>query len=111
MKKIFIAAHKWNSALWKHCLQLTIFFTCNVVLLTMDISSDFATAIHFFQNGHVYWGLSTLLPIFAPMTVKILMAFWNILTLCYLNDKPRKEVQIKALPRLIWHIPFLHPIK
>jgi len=96
----------------KHCVQLLIFFTFNVVFLTADIISDVLTAIQFFSNGHVNWGLSTLLPIFAPMTVRILVAIWNLLKVCYYNkDIPRKEVQIKALPSLIWHIPFLNPIK
>ena len=100
----------WNSAQHKHCLQLTIFFTFNVVFLTADIYSDFATAFQFFYNGDFYWAISTLLPIFAPMMVRVLVTFWNLLALCYYKDIPRKEVQIKALPRLVWHIPFLHPI-
>jgi hypothetical protein len=90
---------------------VTIFFTFNVVFLTADIFSDFATVLQFYYNGEINWGHSTLLPIFAPMAVRILMALWNLLAYHYHKDIPRKEVQIKALPGLIWHIPFLHPIK
>jgi hypothetical protein len=99
-----------NSAQWKHCQQLIIFFVFNVVFLTADIYSDFGTAFQFFSNGDFYWGLSTLLPIFAPMMVRILIALWSLLILWYNNDTSRIEVQIKTLPRLLWHIPILHPI-
>ena len=82
-----------------------------ILLLTLDIGSDFATATDFFYNGQFYWGFATLLPVFAPMTIRIIVDLFIIVMLYWRKDIPRFEVQMQALPNIIWHIPFLHPIK
>ena len=95
----------------KHVFELGVFFIFHVLLLTLDIYSDFATAAGFFFKGHLGWGLSTLLPIFAPMIVKLIWTLFNLSRAYWNKAMPRFEVQRKDLPNVIWHIPFLQPIK
>jgi hypothetical protein len=61
-----------------HFLRISQFFFFNVFLLTIDIGTDVATAVHFFSTGHVSWGLATFLPIFAPFLAKTLLAIIEI---------------------------------
>ncbi len=108
---LLLSAPMINSAQWNHIKMLTIFFMFNVLLLTFDIYTDFATAYDFFSQGHFYWGLLTLLPIFSSMTVRIFIAFSNLLILRLRKDISRYNVQLQDLPSLIWHFPLLHPVK
>jgi hypothetical protein len=63
-----------NSAQWKHVQQLVMFFIFNVVLVTSDIVTDFITAVNFFNDGHFYWAICTIVPMFAPFAVRFFVA-------------------------------------
>ncbi len=52
---------RWFFPTCRRFFQLFIFFFFNVVLVTLDIFSDFVIAKDFFDKGHVNWGRSTLL--------------------------------------------------
>jgi hypothetical protein len=45
-----------------------------VVLVTSDIVSDFITAFNFFNDGHFYWAICTIVPMFAPFMVRFSVA-------------------------------------
>jgi hypothetical protein len=51
-----------------------MFFIFNVVLVTSDIVTDFITAFIFFDDGHFYWGICTIVPMFAPFGVRFSLA-------------------------------------
>ncbi len=108
---VHFTASLLNPALMKHIVHLVIFFVFNVLLLTLDIYSDFATAADFFFNGDIYWCLSTLVPIFAPMLVRIIWTLFSLLKTFWKKDISRLDVQMKDLQSLIWHIPVLLPVK
>jgi hypothetical protein len=51
-----------------------MFFIFNVVLVTSDIVTDFITAFNFFNDGHFYWAICTIVPMFAPFGVRFSLA-------------------------------------
>jgi hypothetical protein len=51
-----------------------MFFIFNVVLVTSDIVTDFITAFNFFNDGHFYWAICTIVPMFAPFGVRFSVA-------------------------------------
>jgi hypothetical protein len=51
-----------------------MFFIFNVVLVTSDIVTDFITAVNFFDDGHFYWAICTIVPMFAPFAVRFSLA-------------------------------------
>jgi hypothetical protein len=55
-----------------------MFFIFNVVLVTSDIVTDFFTAFNFFNEGHFYWGICTLVPMFAPFAVRFSVAVYEL---------------------------------
>jgi hypothetical protein len=93
-------------------------FTLSVVILAADIVTDFLTAIEFFQKGHFYWGLFTLVPIFAPFVAKIVFSFWTFAQ-CFRRltnwipqmDLARFSFWKKDLQKLIWYFPMLQPLR
>jgi hypothetical protein len=58
--------------------QFFMFFIFNVVLVTSDIVTDFITAVNFFNDGHFYWGICTIVPMFAPFAVRFSVALVEI---------------------------------
>ena len=62
--------------------MLLLFFVCHVILLTADITTDILAAREFFERGDLYWGISTLVPIFAPFLARILITIKS-LTRCF----------------------------
>ena len=100
---------------FQHFLVLLKFFTRCVILLSLDIITDISTAIEFFSRGHYYWGICTVVPIFAPFVVRILM---NVVNLCQcLNlrrckiNRARLSFCVRETKQLIWHFPMLQPIR
>jgi hypothetical protein len=98
-----------------HFLLLLKFFMRCVVLLSLDIITDISTAIEFFSRGHYYWGICTVVPIFAPFGVRILK---NVVNLCQcLNlrrckiNRARLSFCVRETKQLIWHFPMLQPIR
>jgi hypothetical protein len=55
-----------------------MFFIFNVVLVTSDIVTDFITAVNFFDDGHFYWAISTIVPMFAPFVVRLTVAVYEL---------------------------------
>jgi hypothetical protein len=55
-----------------------MFFIFNVVLITSDIVSDFITAFNFLNDGHFYWGICTIVPMFAPFGVRFSVAVYEL---------------------------------
>ncbi len=51
-----------------------MFLIFNVVLVTSDIVTDFITAFNFFNDGHFYWAICTIVPMFAPFGVRFSLA-------------------------------------
>ncbi len=112
--------------IFEHFILLLKFFTLSVFLLSMDIYTDIITAADFLSRGHFYWGICTLVPIFAPFAVRILM---NIVNLCRCfklsivenSSDPRRyrpklnqarlSFCIQEFKQLIWHFPMLQPIR
>jgi hypothetical protein len=54
--------------------MLLMFFIFNVVLIISDIVTDFITAVNFFNDGHFYWAIFTIMPMFAPFVVRFSVA-------------------------------------
>ena len=73
---LFVDAKKLtlNSPKVKHFLHLATFFCFNIFLISIDVVSDFATSINFYNVGHHKWALATLLPIFAPFLIRYSLA-------------------------------------
>jgi hypothetical protein len=111
---------------FQHFFLLLKFFTLSVMLLSMDIITDINTAVDFLSRGHFYWGICTVVPIFAPFAVKILMNIVNLCR-CYkvtivenscllwryrpkLNEA-RLSFSVRETKQLIWHFPMLQPIR
>ena len=111
---------------FEHFLLLLKFFMRCVVLLSLDIITDISTAADFLSRGHYYWGVCTVVPIFAPFAVRILMSFVNLCQCFKLNkdtdssllrryrpklNRARLSFRVRELKQLIWHFPMLQPIR
>jgi hypothetical protein len=55
-----------------------MFFIFNVVLVTSDIVTDFITAFNYFNDGHFYWAICTIVPMFAPFAVRCSVAVYEL---------------------------------
>ncbi len=111
---------------FQHFLLLLKFFMLSVMLLAMDIITDINTAVDFLSREHFFWGLYTVVPIFAPFVVRILI---NIVNLCRCFkitrvdntsvlwryrpklNKARLSFSVQEMKQLIWHFPMLQPIR
>ncbi len=92
-----------------HCMiQAAIFFTFNVFLPSFDIGTDLATSLEFFSTQQYKYGLATLLPIFAPFSVRLVQ---TLLEMIQNWKKDQSQLVGHRLIQLAWHLPFLHPIK
>ncbi len=115
-------------ARFKHCQLLIVFFSCSVVLLSADIITDIVSAEDFFRRGDTYWGVFTLVPIFAPFAVRSVMSLIGFCR-CFeynkidvtreihfylpkINKKKYKYDQwLSELKLLHWHFPMFQPIR
>jgi hypothetical protein len=111
---------------FQHFLLLLKFFMRCVILVSMDMITDIITVIDFLSRGHYYWGICTVVPIFAPFAVRILMNVVNLYK-CFKLDKvdnssvtwkyrptvnkARLSFCVRELKQLIWHFPMLQPIR
>jgi hypothetical protein len=109
---------------FQHLVLLMSFFMRCVLLLSMDIVTDISTAANFLSSDHYHWGMCTVVPIFAPFAVRIVM---NLLNLCrcfkltiinnssvqrkYRLNQARLSFCIQEIKQLIWHFPMLQPIR
>jgi len=55
-----------------------MFFIFNVVFVTSDIVTDFITAFNFFNDGHFYWGICSIVPLLAPFAVRLSVALLEL---------------------------------
>ena len=102
----------------RHFLILVKFFTFSVALLTADIVTDIQSALDFYQRGHFYWGLFTLLPVFAPFFVRCTIAMMRLRRcfklgrhLCLELYAARFSVWKNDLWQLLWHFPLIQPFR
>jgi hypothetical protein len=96
--------------LFNHLKGLAPFAVLSVFLPALDVLLDFNSALGFYQSGDIYWGLMTLLPVFAPMTVNIILVLFDLGKSWWNSHTAKFRYRVKSLPRLFWHIPFVHPI-
>ncbi len=107
----------------QHCIIVLCFFISNFLLLTLDIVTDLLTAGDFFNNGDFYWGLFTVLLIFAPFFARVIHIAIRI-TLCIKINKDsnlpvcqrfwnegRLKVLLKEMPSFLWNFPLFQPIR
>ncbi len=117
---------KWLSpSRLKHCQLLIVFFIFSVGLLSADIITDIMAAAEFFKRGDTNWGWFTLIPIFAPFLVRLMM---NFIRFCrcfelkktpafyfYLPTTSKKKNKYhewkSELKLLKWHFPMFQPIR
>ncbi len=111
---------------FNHFLLILKFFMRCVILLSMDIITDISTAADFFSSGHYYWSMCTVVPIFAPFALRVLI---NVVNLCRcfkittvdnssvlrrykpkLNEA-RLNFCLRELKQVIWHFPMMQPIR
>jgi hypothetical protein len=101
----------------QHAKLLLVFFIFSVVLLSADIITDFIAADEFFRQGDTYWGSFTLIPVFAPLGVRLIMlgiSFCRCLQISSGKVKLNRlklSQWIRELKQLHWHIPLLQPIR
>ncbi len=101
----------------QHAKLLLVFLTFSVVLLSTDIITDFIAAEEFFRRGDTYWGSFTLIPVFAPLVVRLIMLGYSFYRCLEIRSEKEKLNKIKLaqcireLQQLHWHIPLLQPIR
>ncbi len=98
----------------QHAVLLLMFLTFSVILLSADIGTDFLAANEFFQKGHFYWGVFTLLPIFAPFLCRLFISLVRLAGCFEIKIKInaiRFSLWINDLAELFWHFPLLQPIR
>ncbi len=106
----------YNNTVFKHCQLVIFFLVFSVGLLSADIITDIISAIDFFRRGDTYWGLFTLVPIFAPFAVRSVITLVGFCR-CYeyllkINKKKEKyDEWLSELKQLHWHLPMLQPIR
>jgi len=106
----------YNNPVFKHCQLVIFFLVFSVGLLAADIVTDIISAIAFFKRRDTYWGLFTLVPIFAPFAVRSVITLIGLCR-CYeylpkINMKKEKyDEWLSELKELHWHFPMLQPIR
>jgi hypothetical protein len=110
----------------QHCIIVLGFFISKFLLSTLDIVTDLLTAGDFFNNGNFYWGLLTVLLIFAPFVARVIHTFIRI-ALCFkiIKDsnlpfchrlslrmnEARLKVLLKEMPSFLRNFPLFQPIR
>ena len=79
---------------WLHLGLVAKFFFFNVFLLTLDIGTDMNTGYTYFSKGDYYWGLCTILIIFAPFGAQILFFIFELRKCVFLEFDPEKSKTI-----------------
>jgi hypothetical protein len=112
--------------MFNHFKLVLSFFISKFLLSTMDIVTDLLTALEFFSSGHYYFGLLTILLVFAPFAarvvhncIKIAMCFkitkdFNMpffQRFGFKKNNGRLKVLFQELPCFIWNFPLFQPIK
>ena len=98
----------------QHALLLFKFFTFSVAFLAADIVTDISTAADFLRRGDFYWGLFTLVPLFAPLLGQFFITLASILTFKKTTGVRKLTLTNnwqRELKQLIWQIPMFQPIR
>ena len=77
-------------------------FTLNAALPTIDMTTDFLTAIHLIGQGHVYWGISSILFMFLPFAMKVGML---------VSESILGKAGVRHFASVLLSIPFVNPLK
>ena len=77
-------------------------FTLNAALPTIDMATDLITAIKFINKGHLFWGLSSILCMFMPFTMKFGML---------ISESFKGNARRRHFASLLLGIPFVNPLK
>ena len=105
---------KEDSPVWQHILLIARFFIFKCLLSAADVFTDILTAKHFFETGNYYWGICTVLPLFAPFVARVIQTLIQV-AMCiksirHVNDV-RLEILLQELPNLVWTFPLLQQIR
>ncbi len=108
----------WQNPKLQHVLYLFKFFFFSVVLITADIVTDIKTADELYGRGDHFWGLFTLLPIFAPFLAKIVIAMANFRKCIQIENfrsikiiHNRFNVWKNDIFPVFWDFPLLQPVR
>jgi hypothetical protein len=96
------------------------------LLSTLDIVTDLLTAREFISNGDFYWGILTILLIFAPFAARVTHTCVRIAMCFKIRKDPkvpilqrfslqknegRLKVLFKEMPSFLWNFPLFQPIR
>jgi hypothetical protein len=111
---------------FQHFKLVLGFFVFKFLLSTLDIVTDLLTAREFFSNGDFYWGLLTILLIFAPFGATVIHTCIRI-AMCFeirkdsklpifqrfslQKNEGRLKVLYKEMPSFLWNFPLFQPIR
>jgi hypothetical protein len=117
---------EFNHPKVQHCKIVLSFFIFKFLLSTLDIVTDLFTAGDFFNNGNFYWGILTILLIFAPFVARGIHTFIRI-AMCFKiykdsnlpffqrfslqKNEGRLKVLLKEMPSFLWNFPLFQPIR
>ena len=120
------ASTMFNHPKFQHCKLVLGFIVFKFLLSTLDIVTDLLTAREFFSNGDFYWGLLTILLIFAPFGARVIHTFIRIAMCFKIRKDPklsifqrftlkknegRLKVLFKEMPSFLWNFPLFQPIR
>ena len=77
-------------------------FTLNAALPTIDMATDLITAVKFINKGHLFWGLSIILCMFLPFSMKFGML---------ISESIKGNARRRHIASLFLGIPFVNPLK
>ncbi len=116
----------FNHPKFQHCKLVLSFFVFKFLLSTLDIVTDLLTAKEFFRNGDFYWGLLTILLIFAPFGARVIHTCIRI-AMCFKirmdsnlpifqrfflqKNEGRLKVLFKEMPSFLWNFPLFQPLR
>ncbi len=111
-------------------LVVAVFFIFSIFLLSLDIITDIYAVDGFYNQGDTWWGTITLILIFLPLIVRVIMTFtigiyrcykielkkWVFTPLCfYVPTATKKNIKFaqwkSELKLLLWHFPMLQPVR
>ena len=77
-------------------------FTLNAALPKVDMTTDLITAVEFINKGHLFWGLSSILCMFLPFSMKFGML---------ISESIKGNARRRHIASLFLGIPFVNPLK
>ena len=96
---------------FKHTVTVAMFFTFNVLLCSLDVATDILTAVEFFCEDKIDFGILTVVPVMAPFLARTALAMLDLVRSAYERNPAKVEVQLSSLPELLWHFPLMQPLR